>query len=162
RLWFLDQLQPGSVAYNIPFAVRFRGPLQTEALRQSLAEIARRHETLRTTFAVVGRQPAPAIGPPGGPPPALPDPGSAPPARRDAKVQAWLAAEPQRPFDLAAGPLWRVTLLRLAAEEHLALLTLHHSIADGWSVGVLLRELAVLYRAHAAGLPSPLPKLPVE
>ncbi len=163
RLWFVDQLQPGSTAYNIPFAARLRGPLDPAALAASLGEVARRHEVLRTTFELrdlESGEPVQIIAP-AAPRPlpvidlsALPDP--------DATAVRLAAAEAGRPFDLARGPLLRSLLLRLAAEEHVLLLTLHHAVSDGWSTGVLVRELAALYPGLAAGRPALLPPPPVQ
>src|SRR5262249_54407267 len=134
------------------------GPLQLPALAQTLREIGRRHETLRTTFDLVAGQPVQVIAAPGDPPLTVVDLSSTPVAEREAQVQSWLDAEPQRCFDLTTGPLWRVTLLRQAEDDHVALLVIHHIIADAWSVGVLLRELAVLYQAHVTGQAASLPE----
>jgi amino acid adenylation domain-containing protein len=162
RLWFLDQFLPGSPFYNVPAAVRLTGELDVAALAQVLNEIVRRHETLRTTFAVVDGQPVQVIAP------ALPfnmplvELGEVPEPLREARVRKLVRAEAQRPFDLGRGPLFRVTLLRLGREEHVVLLTLHHIVADGWSMGVLIRELAALYEAIHEAQPSPLPPLPIQ
>src|SRR5215207_166577 len=162
RLWFLDQLQPGSAAYNIPAAVRLGGALDTTAFGRALTEVVRRHESLRTTFAVRDGQPVQLIHPAG--PLELPvtDLGHLGAELREAEARRLAAVEARRPFDLARGPLLRVQLLRLAAEEHVLLLTMHHIVSDGWSMGVLVKEAAALYRAFAAGRPSPLAELPVQ
>ncbi|HSF41305.1 MAG TPA: non-ribosomal peptide synthase/polyketide synthase [Thermoanaerobaculia bacterium] len=157
RLWFLDQMEPGSPAYNIPAAVSLRGDLRPEILRAALSETVRRHEALRTTFRAVHGVPCQWIAPPS--PVDLPviDLSSLPEeATRLADEEA------RRPFDLAAGPLFRAVLLRLGPREHTALVTVHHTISDGWSTGVLVHELAVLYEAYASGSPPPLPELPVQ
>jgi amino acid adenylation domain-containing protein len=154
RLWFLDQLTPGSAAYNVPAAFRLHGRLDAAALERAFAEVARRHEALRTTFPSRGGRPVQEIAPPAGwtLPVAdlsvLPDP-AAEAARRTAE-------EVLRPFDLLRGPLLRTLLLRLGPEEHVLVLTLHHVVADLWGAGVLVREVAQLY----AG--ADLPELPVQ
>ena len=162
RLWFLDQLEGKSPAYNIPAVLRLDGPLEVVALGDSLKEILRRHEVLRTTFPLVDGHAAQAIAST----PALPlpvvdlrnlsEPEQATEVRRLADEEA------QRPFDLAADPLLRTTLLQLDAEAHVLLLTMHHIVSDGWSLGVFLRELGVIYGAFSRGEPSPLPDLPVQ
>ncbi len=164
RLWFLQQLEPGSSAYNVPGALRLRGPLDPGLLARALAEIARRHEALRTVFRESsGGVPVQLVLPP--PPPLLPvvDLGGRPdPASREEEAARLLAEEAARPFDLARGPLARALLLRLASDEHLLAVTLHHAVSDAWSLRILLRELAALYGAFAAGEPSPLPELPLQ
>ncbi len=158
RLWFLQQLNPQSAAYNIPLALRLQGPLQGPALAQSLAHLARRHESLRTYFAVAEQQPVQIIAP-------------AEPwahytldtlACTPAEAPARLAALAWQPFDLAAGPLWRTQLLQLGPTEHILALVFHHIIFDGWSQGVFYRELATLYAAYAAGAPPMLPPLDIQ
>ncbi len=165
RLWFLDQLQPGSSAYNVPSAVRLRGALHVPALRQSLQRLVARHAVLRTTFALHDAQPVQVIAPVGAlreSPLPLVDLRALPEAERAAAAQQLVAQELARPFDLARGPLLRATLLRLAHDEHLALLTMHHSISDAWSAEVFVRELTAHYAATLAGLPIALPELPVQ
>ncbi|MGB8345909.1 MAG: amino acid adenylation domain-containing protein, partial [Ktedonobacteraceae bacterium] len=164
RQWFLDQLDPGNARANVFGAVRLRGPLQVEALEQSIQAVARRHEILRTTFAVVADEDEPVqiVAPELALSLAVIDLQAAPEAGREAEALRLVIAEEQRPFDLARGPLLRVTLLRLAEEEHLLLLTSHHIIFDGWSINVFLRELAALYKACAQGEAPALPELPVQ
>src|SRR6185295_12674241 len=160
RLWFLHQLDPGSAGYNMPMAVRFQGPLAPAALERAAAEIVRRHESLRTTFALSGGEPVQIVSPPR--PFALPVVGlEETPAPLD-EARRLAGAEARRSFDLERGPLWRLRLLRLAAEDHVVLLNMHHIISDGWSIGVFIHELAVLYGAFARGEESPLPPLPVQ
>ncbi len=162
RLWFLDQFEPGSPFYNIPLAVRLQGQLDIPALHRALDEIVRRHDILRTTFPAVEGQPVQHVAS------ALELPLEDIDLRHLAAEARWSEArrlareEAQRPFDLRAGPLVRAALVRLTDDDHLALLTLHHIIADGWSMGVLLHELATLYAAFVAGRPSPLPDLPIQ
>ncbi len=158
RLWFLDQMQPGSPFYNIPIALSLRGPLNRTAFAASLDEIVRRHESLRTTFAEVGSDPVQRIAP--GASIVIPEINleGLPEASRRTEASRLGRREALRPFDLATGPLLRATLVRLSTEEHLALFTLHHIISDGWSTGLVTRELAALYTAFAGGRPSPLPE----
>jgi amino acid adenylation domain-containing protein/thioester reductase-like protein len=163
RLWFLQQLEPDSGFYNIHIALRLTGAVDQAALRLSLAEILRRHEALRTHFPLVDGQPVQAISPaPDSPPLPVDDLADLDPARREAEFQRRRADEARRPFDLATGPLLRARCLKLGEQDHGLLLTLHHSVADGWSVGVLVREFAALYGAFQAGKPSPLADLPIQ
>ncbi len=162
RLWFLDQLEPGSAAYNMPFPLRLRGALDARALRRALAELARRHEALRTVFRVVEGEPVQVVLDPAPFPLPATDLGGLPAAAREREAARLAGVEGGRPFDLARGPLVRAVLVRLAAGEAGLLLTLHHAVADGWSMGVLTRELAALYDAFARGEPSPLPEPQVQ
>jgi amino acid adenylation domain-containing protein len=154
RLWFLDRLQPDSAFYNIATALRIRGALDAAALERALGEVARRHEALRTRFVETGGAPVQRIEPFAGftLPAADLTGGGADEVRLRARAEA------SRPFDLAAGPPFRAALLRTAHDEHLLVVTMHHVVGDGWSTGILLRELAALYGAFAAGRePSPAP-----
>ncbi|HEX6911521.1 MAG TPA: amino acid adenylation domain-containing protein, partial [Longimicrobium sp.] len=160
RLWFLDRLQPDSALYNIPAALRLSGPLDVPALERALGEVVRRHEALRTTFSAEGDVPVQVIAPFAGF--ALPVEDLAGAAHAEAEARRRAAGEAARPFDLGTGPLFRATLLRLAADEHLLLLCMHHIVSDGWSLGVLQGELAALYDAFREGRPSPLPELSVQ
>jgi len=162
RLWFLDQLEPGSPYYNVPAAVRFTGALDVAVLEASMNEIIRRHETLRSTFETVDGQPVVRLAPAYALRLSVTDLSALPRAEREAEAQRLARLEALRPFDLACGPLMRGALFRLAADEHLFLLVLHHVVCDGWSVGVLTREVAALYTAFSRGQPSPLPPLPVQ
>jgi amino acid adenylation domain-containing protein len=162
RLWFVDRLQPGNAAYNMPAAVRLRGRLDTLVLARSLDEVVRRHETLRTTFPLVDGEPVQAVAPSGRCPLPLVDLAALPVEAREREALRLVRDESLRPFDLAGGPLLRGTLLRLADEEHLALFTMHHVISDAWSARVLIGELSALYGAFSRGAPSPLPELPVQ
>src|SRR3954463_8906898 len=146
RLWFLDQLDPNNPLFNVPVALRLSGTLDVPALQRSLGEILRRHESLRTTFPTEGGQPVQVVSPESSF--HLP---VVPAAEEEARQRA--SQEAQKPFDLARGPLVRGSLLRLGEREHVLLLTMHHIVSDGWSLGILIRELAALYGG------SPLPEL---
>ncbi|HTG35428.1 MAG TPA: amino acid adenylation domain-containing protein [Thermoanaerobaculia bacterium] len=151
RLWFLAQLTPGSAAYNIPAALEIHGRLDAAALERAFAEVARRHETLRTTFASRGGRPVQVIAPPAGWKLPVIDLSALPPAEREAARRT--EEEIVRPFDLARGPLLRTLLLRLGPGEHVLILTLHHVVADLWAAGVLIREVAAIYAG--GDLPAP-------
>ena len=161
RLWLLDRLEPGSTAYNMPSPIRLRGALDRAAMERALDEIVRRHESLRTTFAELEDEPVQVIAPPGSFHLPLADLSGLPGEARVVE-EGRLLIEAKRPFDLERGPLFRAALVRLASEEHLLLLDMHHIVSDGWSFGILYRELAALYGAFREGRPSPLPELPVQ
>ncbi|HEX5758504.1 MAG TPA: amino acid adenylation domain-containing protein, partial [Thermoanaerobaculia bacterium] len=164
RLWFIDGLEPGSPLYNIPLALRLTGGLDEPALEAALGAIVRRHEALRTTFGVEADEPVQVVSPPGAFRLPRADLAGLPPAVRGEEARRLAAREAGRPFDLARGPLLRAGLLRLggALPQHHLLLTLHHIAADGWSLGVLGRELAALYGAFRSGRPAALPELPIQ
>ncbi|HEV2846646.1 MAG TPA: amino acid adenylation domain-containing protein, partial [Thermoanaerobaculia bacterium] len=162
RLWFLDQLQPGSAAYSAPSVMRLSGRIDIPALRAAVDEIVRRHESLRTAFAVRAGRPVQVISPAADLPMPVVDLSGLAPDWRDVEMRRVTASEGGRPFDLRRAPMMRVALARLAAEEHAVLLNLHHIASDGWSAGVLIHELVTLYRAFSQGQPSPLPELPVQ
>ncbi|HEY4575607.1 MAG TPA: condensation domain-containing protein, partial [Thermoanaerobaculia bacterium] len=162
RLWFIDQLQPGSPLYNLPVVLRVEGPLQPAVLRRSLSEIARRHEAVRTVFVLQGDSPAQVVMPPAPFPLPLVDLSGLPEPAREAAARALAEKEASRPFDLARDAKLRALLLRLAAADHAVALTAHHVASDGWSMGILVREVTALYAAFAKGEPSPLPELPVQ
>jgi amino acid adenylation domain-containing protein len=162
RLQFLDQLEPHKSVYNLPFAVRLTGPVDVLVLERDLTEIVRRHEVLRTTFHADEDRSVQRIGP------AVPlklqivDFDHLPEAERESAAQQWLSAEAGRPFDLTQDLMLRASLLRLGAQEHVLLLTMHHIASDGWSMGILSQELSVLYKAFLGGQPSPLAELPFQ
>ena len=163
RMWVLYQLDPSSSAFNISMAVRLEGQLNIAALKRALGALVRRHEVLRTTFDVTadGDQPFQSVHPPPSYwPLPLTDLAHLPPPARDDEMRRLIAAEAARPFNLEAGPTFRTALLCLGAEEHVLLLSLHHIIADGWSLGILVRELIVLYETRGAS--SSLPALPIQ
>lgn len=162
RLWFLQELDPHSYAYNIPGAVRIHGPLDIPALERTLSAIVERHETLRTTFQLSGGSLLQVIGA------AMPlhlapvDLSHLPADQREEEVRAIVRGEARRPFHLATGPHWRIALLRLGEEEHVLVIIQHHIISDGWSLGIFVRELGELYEANVAGRPSPLQPLSIQ
>jgi amino acid adenylation domain-containing protein len=162
RLWFFDQLAPGLPVYNIPAAVRLKGPFNLAALEQSLNEIVKRHESLRTTFGKVDGRPIQVIAPTLTARLPVIDLRTLPPSEREAEVRRLVTAEARIPFDLSQGPLFQGTVLRLGEDEHVGLLTIHHIVSDGWSTGILIREVTELYLAFCAGLSSPLPALPIQ
>ncbi len=162
RLWFLDRMQPDAFAYNMPAALRLTGDLDLPAFHATLAEIVRRHEVLRTTFEVRGERPLQVIHAAGGLNLPVTDLAALPAAAREAEVRRLSRGEARQPFDLAVGPLLRAALLRLAAGEHVALLTLHHIVSDGWSMGILVREVGEVYAALVRREASPLPAPPVQ
>ena len=159
RLWFLEQLEPGTPLYNVPFVVRLRGELKTGALQDALNEVIARHEALRTNFLSEGGAPVQVIH------------RTRPiqisqidlPAEVDTgKFQAVLASEARRPFRLEEGPLLRACLFTVGEKEHVLLICLHHIICDEWSIGVLARELETFYSGYAAGQVPILPELPIQ
>ncbi len=162
RLWFLDQFEPNSPFYNIPSAVRFRGELNLDALYKSIHEIIARHETLRTTFGKVDGNPVQIIHP--GLKIDIPiiDLSSREEEHRETEAIKLAQKEARKPFNLSTGPLVRVTILKLDENDHVILFTLHHIISDGWSMGVLIKEVSILYSTFSKSLPSPLPELPIQ
>ena len=162
RLWFLDQLEPNRSVYNMPSAFRLEGRLDIPALEQSFNEIARRHEALRTTFSMIGEEAVQIISPSLVITTPVVDLSDLSESERQNEARRLVHEEGLTPFDLSQGPLLRVRLVRLGEQDHVLLLTLHHIVSDGWSMGVLFRELSELYRAYCAGKPSPLPELPIQ
>ncbi|HEU0298219.1 MAG TPA: condensation domain-containing protein, partial [Longimicrobium sp.] len=167
RLWFLHQMEPDSPAYNISAAWRLAGSLDARALARALDRLVERHEALRTTLAVRDGAPVQVIAPP---PTAastgtvleVDELGDGSAAERLARARRLAEEEAHRPFDLERGPLFRPLLLRLAPGDHVLVLTLHHAVGDGWSMGVLYRDLSALYAAAARGQAAELPELPVQ
>jgi len=162
QLWFVDRLQPGNTAYNIHAPARLTGRLDIAALEKSVGEIIRRHEILRTTFADVDEGPVQIIAPFVGF--TLPVEDLVHGEGTPTETEAWRRANElaQRPFDLRSGPLIRATLLRLASEDHLLLVSMHHIVGDAWSVVVLYRELSALYESYRAKGDASLPTLPLQ
>ncbi|KAB1159166.1 non-ribosomal peptide synthetase, partial [Micromonospora sp. AMSO12t] len=161
RLWFLEHLGRVGHAYHMPLALQLDGRLDHDALRAALDALVARHEVLRTRIVPDGAEAAQRIDPPGAAFPLRLDDltGHADAAAALARLQQ---EESTAPFDLAAGPLFRGRLVALAPDRHVLLLTMHHIVSDGWSLGVLTRELGVLYAAFHEGRPDPLPPLPVQ
>ncbi len=162
RLWFLTQLEPESPLYNMPAAIRLEGQLNLIALEQSFNEILCRHEALRTNFKTVEGRPIAVISsmtllllP-------ILDLSELPFEQQDSTVRQLALVEAQQPFDLKSALLLRVRLLRLSKQEHIVLVTMHHIASDGWSIGVLVREVTALYEAFCAEKPSPLSELPIQ
>ena len=162
RLWFLDQMEPGNPFYNLGGAVRLRGPLHIPALKRSLDEVLRRHEVLRTSFEGAGEDVRQVIATTVKLPLPIVDLQELEPDEREIEVHRLAVAEAQRPFDLSRGPLLRTTLLRLAEEVHVMLLTMHHIVSDEWSIGVLINELGVLYEAFSCDKTALLPELKIQ
>lgn len=162
RLWFLYQFEPESPVYNIPAAVRLTGELSVEALELALNEIIRRHEVLRTTFASVEGQPVQVIMPQLTIQIPIQDLDPVEPTERENRALELILEQVQQPFNLATGPLLRPLLLRLAADEHIVLLTMHHIVSDGWATGLLIQEIAALYRAFLTRQKSPLRDLTIQ
>jgi amino acid adenylation domain-containing protein len=168
RLWLIDRLTPGRTAYNIALALAGRGVLSVPAIEAALGEVVRRHESLRTTFperrgrGERERRPTQAIAPPGGWRLPIVDLAGLPEAARAAATRHLAGEEAARPFDLERGPVLRATLLRRDETDHALLLDIHHIAADGWSMGIVVAEVAALYRAALAGARSLLPELAVQ
>ena len=162
RLWVLTQLEPDGASYNIPIALRLSGTLDVKALEWSVNELVRRHETLRTTVSRAEGQPVQVVTPPSAFTIPIVSLEHVSGSERDAVLLRLATAEAQRPFELAYGPMLRVTLLRLGVEEHVLLLTMHHIVSDAWSSHILVREMTELYVAQVQGRPASLPELPVQ
>ncbi|HEY7766993.1 condensation domain-containing protein, partial [Longimicrobium sp.] len=160
RLWLLDRLEPGSTAYSMPRVWRIPGPLDVAALERAVDELVRRHETLRTRLEDRGGEPVQVVAPPSPFRLEVTDLSALPGEEAMAELERLARADAAAPFRLEEGPLFRASLVRLSADEHALLWNLHHAITDGWSTGILGRELTALYQAFARGEPSPLPPLP--
>ncbi len=163
RLWLLEQIGGLGSAYNNPVAVRLLGDLNVAALEACFGELARRHESLRTRFETEDGTPRQVVDEPRGFVLDVVDFENVVETKeREAKAHSYVGMEALHPFDLSHGPLFRVKLLRLGAKEHVVVVVMHHIVSDGWSIGVLIREVGELYAAFVAGRPSPLPELPVQ
>lgn len=162
RLWLLDRLEPGTATYNLPRCYRMKGKLNVAAFERSLTEIVRRHEALRTCFLMVDWRPVQKIAPPEPFKVSVVDLQGLAEAVREEEAARLALVYASQPFDLGKAPLMRATLLKLAAEEQVLLLNMHHIAFDGWSFDVFERELSVLYTAFLQGQSSPLPELPVQ
>ncbi|MGZ4032871.1 MAG: condensation domain-containing protein, partial [Tumebacillaceae bacterium] len=148
RLWILDRMEPNNNRYNISRAYSFAGPLQVEALETALQQVVTRHESLRTTFGEREGQPHQVVSPTSAFSLSVIDLQHVENEQQQAEVQLLAAEEAKRPFDLEKGPLLRVCLLQMGMEEHVLVLTIHHIVADGWSLSVLTKELTELYNAQ--------------
>src|SRR5215471_13021890 len=162
RLWVMEQIGGAGSAYNIPVAVRLRGALDVAALERAFAAVVARHEGLRTRFAVVEGAPVQVIDAVAEFTLQLEDLCELPEGDRAVAARERVGSLAVAPFDLERGPLLRAYLLRLTAEEHVAVVVMHHIVSDGWSIGVLIREVEALYAAYSQGQPSPLPELAVQ
>jgi len=163
QLWFVDRFAPGLPTYNLPLAIAISGPLDTAALGQALDGLVSRHETLRTRLATTENgRPVQVIDPPTPQPLELADLSGAAPQRRQTRLREFIDSQAMRPFALASDRLLRTYLIRLSGAEHVLLIVVHHAVFDGWSAGVLVRELAALYQQEAGGEPACLAELPVQ
>jgi amino acid adenylation domain-containing protein len=162
RLWFLSQIEPDNLAYNIAGGCRLKGRLRVDILEQGLSEIVRRHEALRTTFKEFDGMPMQVISPAGAFILALVDLQGFSETERSKRAEAIGIEEARRPFDLSVGPLFRAVLVRLGEQEHVLYFTMHHIVTDGWSFGIFTRELGALYKAFSEGQPSPLAELSIQ
>ena len=162
RLWFLNQLEPNNPLYNVPIAIGITGQLNFEALVRALNEIVRRHEVLRTTFELRDSQPRQVIAPELELQVPISDLTALSPEAQQAEVRRLAIEGAKEIFNLERGPLFRASLLRLATEEHVLLVNMHHIVSDGWSLWQFIRELGPLYGAFTEGKPSPLAELPIQ
>lgn len=162
RLWFLDRLEPENAAYNIPAAFRLKGILNLSIFENSLSKIFERHEALRTTFIARDEKIFQVIQPAGPFKLTVVDLKQLPVTSSESEVQRLISREAMTPFDLSQGPLVRASVLEISQEEHIFLLTMHHIISDGWSVGVFIRELQALYTVLSNNEPGTLPELPIQ
>ncbi|PYP93124.1 MAG: non-ribosomal peptide synthetase [Candidatus Angelobacter sp. Gp1-AA117] len=162
RLWFLDQLEPGSPFYNLPHPVRLKGKLDAAVLEASLNHVAQRHETLRTTFHEENGKPVQRIAEGAGLHITVTELTHLPELEQEHQAHQLASEEARRPFDLQRGPLLRAHLLRLGPEDHLLLLTMHHIISDGWSLDIFIRETGAFYEALLAGGSPALQPLPIQ
>jgi amino acid adenylation domain-containing protein len=162
RLWFIDRSIPGNTIYNVPTAIHLAGALNLAALERTFNEIVRRHETLRTTFMVEDGQPLQAIAPSATIPLQVLDLQHLGCEDRDVEAKRMINAQLKHAFDLSTGPLLRVTILALSDTEHILLINMHHIICDDWSLGILIREIGILYTAFAQNQTAPLLELPLQ
>ncbi len=162
RLWFLDQLEPGNALYNMPQMFRVRGDLNIDSLKRALNKIIERHESLRTTFTLRNNKPVQRIAPDMQVALPVTDMSEISGQQREERIQQFAVAEARRPFDLSAGPVMRAQLLRLAANDHILLLTMHHIASDRWSMGLVAEEMAIHYTAFSQGQASPMPELAIQ
>lgn len=162
RLWFINQLDPQNLAYNVPSGVRIQGHLKVQTLARTLQEIVRRHESLRTRFVSVDGEPRQVIDPSLYVELPVTDLSHIPEPEREAEAHKLAMEEAEQPFDLERGPLLRAKLLRLGNEDHVLVFHVHHIVIDGWSIGVLVREVSAIYSSFSTRRPSPLPELEIQ
>src|SRR5579859_7815783 len=162
RLWFLDRLEPGAALYTIPTMVALHGALDVAALHGALQQLVQRHESLRTTFPAIEGRPVQHVAAHLELPLTRIDLRGYPAAERQTLAGQLALLDVQRPFDLAAGPLVRTTLLQLADDDYRLILILHHILADGWSMGILIRELGACYQAAVQHRPPALPAIALQ
>ncbi len=162
RFWFLDQFEPGSPYYNIPLAIRVRGDFRIDLFKQVIQEIIDRHEILRTTFWAENGEPMQVVHPQLELEIPLIDLTSLETDKKEKELRRLATVEARTPFDLAKGPLFRVKILKADEQDHVVLITMHHIISDGWSIGVLVKEITTIYAAFSQGLPNPLPELEIQ
>ena len=162
RLWFIDQLMPGSAAFNVPMAVKLSGPISLEVLQRAIDEVVRRHESLRTTFVTTGGAPTAVVMQTCDMTIAAVDLSSFDATAREAETHRLVEQEILRPFDLSRGPLIRAKLIQSGAEDSVLVVTMHHIVSDGWSLLLLFKELSTLYEAFKQGASSPLQPLPIQ
>ncbi|HEY7637471.1 MAG TPA: condensation domain-containing protein, partial [Gemmatimonadales bacterium] len=162
RLWFLEQLYPGTPLHNMARLIRLSGELDSAVLQRTLNAIVARHEVLRTSIVSPGGIPVQVVAQPSSIPMQRIDLSGFAGAEREAATRRLVSEECRRPFDLTRGPLFRAMLLRLGPQEHFLLLTMHHIISDAWSRGILSRELTAFYEAFSRGTPVPLAELPIQ
>jgi NRPS condensation-like uncharacterized protein len=162
RLWFLDQLEPGTAAYNLPRVFRITGAVNVEALSKAVQAIVARQESLRTVFTVAEGEPKQVVLPTLEIDLSVDNLPGMPESEREQEALRRAAEEARKPFNLEAGPLVRILLFRLRPDKHTLVLIMHHIITDGWSMNVMFRELTELYDSFAAGRKPQLPPLPVQ
>src|SRR5581483_6837290 len=162
RLWFINELEPDNAAYNDYFSFRVKGRINVATWQQCMDEIVNRHDVLRTTFKAVDGEPAQVIAPSLSLKLQVVDLTGRTQHAANALALELAVEEARRPFHLECGPLLRMTLLQTASHEGLLLFTIHHIISDGWSLGVLIKELTTLYEAYSIGAQSALSELPIQ
>lgn len=162
RLWFLYQLEPQNISYNIPICVRLKGKIRVDLFEASLTEIIRRHESLRPTFDDIDGRPIQLISPASHIKIHIEDFQSISPNDRLERAHEWIIQEMQRPFDLRNGPLFRAALVRIDPEDHMFVTTMHHIITDGWSLAIFSREFEEIYQSISMGKKPLLPELPIQ
>jgi amino acid adenylation domain-containing protein len=162
RIWFFEQLMPGTTVYNMPLPLRLKIPVNHAALHKSINEIVRRHEALRTTFQTLDGKPLQVVSPALNLELPLIDLRGHSEEERETELARLMAEDDATPFDLTAGPLLRARLVRMDLQDYALLIGMHHIVSDSWSIGIFFQEFSALYAAFASGQPSPLPELPIQ